>query len=122
VMHEDVGGPVPLLPDLVSAVGDVAREHDLMIPVVAHAGDGNTHPLIIFDGGDVEQVARAQAAFEQIMRRAVGLGGTITGEHGVGRMKRGVLPDQLGPDVMALSRRIKAAFDPDGILSPGVML
>jgi glycolate oxidase len=90
--------------------------------VVAHAGDGNTHPIIVFDPLDLEAAARAQQAFEDVMTLAISLGGTITGEHGVGRTKKGSLPAQLGPDVMALSRRIKDALDPQGILNPGAVL
>jgi glycolate oxidase len=92
------------------------------IPVVAHAGDGNTHPIIVYDPTDTDSERRARAAFADIMRAAIGLGGTITGEHGVGRAKRAALPDQLGPDVMALTHRVKDALDPLGILNPGAIL
>jgi glycolate oxidase len=92
------------------------------IPVVAHAGDGNTHPIVVYDAADSDGERRARAAFEEVMGAAIDLGGTITGEHGVGRAKASALPDQLGPDVMALSRRIKDALDPDGILNPGAVL
>lgn len=119
---EDVGAPVPLLPDLIAAVAAVAEKHDVRIPVVAHAGDGNTHPIIVYDAADPDSQARARAAFADVMSAAIALGGTITGEHGVGRTKRDALPDQLGPDVMALSHRIKSALDPDGILNPGAVL
>ena len=119
---EDVGAPVPLLPDLIAAVGEVATRHGVEIPVVAHAGDGNTHPIIVYDAGDAEAERRARAAFADVMAAAIALGGTITGEHGVGRTKRSALPDQLGPDVMALNRRVKDALDPDGILNPGAVL
>ena len=122
LLLEDVGAPVPALPDLLAAVAGVAAAYDLEIPVVAHAGDGNTHPIIVFDAGDPDAESRARAAFADIMAAAIRLGGTITGEHGVGRTKKAALPDQLGPDVMALSRRIKDALDPDGILNPGAVL
>ena len=94
----------------------------LLIPVVAHAGDGNTHPLVVVPRGDDAAKVRALEAFEEIMRVAISLDGTITGEHGVGRTKKSALPDQLGEDVMALSRRIKDALDPAGILNPGAVL
>lgn len=122
LMLEDVGVPVPRLPDLIEAVADVAARHDLLIPVVAHAGDGNTHPLIVVPRGDDEAKARALVAFEEIMHAAIGLGGTITGEHGVGRTKKSALPAQLGDDVMALTRRVKDALDPAGILNPGAII
>jgi glycolate oxidase len=94
----------------------------VLIAVVAHAGDGNTHPLIVYNAADAEESARAQVAFGAVMDLAISLGGTITGEHGVGRLKKAWLPGYLGPDVMALTRRIKDALDPDGILNPGSML
>jgi len=122
LLLEDVGAPVPLLPDLLAAVAEVAKKYDVEIPVVAHAGDGNTHPIIVFDPTDEEGEARAREAFAEVMRAAIALGGTITGEHGVGRTKKAALPDQLGPDVMALSRRIKDALDPEGTLNPGAVL
>jgi glycolate oxidase len=122
LMLEDVGAPVPLLPDLLAAIGEVAAAYDVRIPVIAHAGDGNTHPIVVFEAGDAESEKRALAAFREVMQRAIDLGGTITGEHGVGRTKKELLPAQLGPDVMALSQRIKDALDPDGILNPGAVL
>ncbi|RYP82907.1 FAD-binding protein [Nocardioides guangzhouensis] len=122
LMLEDVGAPVPLLPDLLAAIGEVAAAYDVRIPVIAHAGDGNTHPIVMYDPTDAESEKRALAAFREVMQRAIDLGGTITGEHGVGRMKKELLPAQLGPDVMALTRRVKDALDPEGILNPGAVL
>jgi glycolate oxidase len=89
---------------------------------VAHAGDGNTHPLVVYDATDADATARARQAFGAVMDLALTLGGTITGEHGVGRLKKAWLPAYLGADVMALNRRIKDALDPDGILNPGAVL
>ena len=122
LLLEDVGAAVPLLPDLLAAVAEIAVRHDVEIPTVAHAGDGNTHPIIVYTPGDADSERRARAAFDDILQAAIRLGGTITGEHGVGRTKKAALPDQLGPDVMALTRRIKDALDPDGILNPGAVL
>ena len=121
LMLEDVGVPVPRLPELLAAIGDVARRHGVEIPVVAHAGDGNTHPIIVFDEDDADSTARARGAFADVMAAAIALDGTITGEHGVGRTKKAALPDQLGPDVMDLNRRVKEALDPDGLLNPGAL-
>ena len=119
VLPEDVGVPIPQLPALLAAVEEIAARHAVEIPVVAHAGDGNTHPAIIYPAGDEDAERRARLAFDEIMATAIELGGTITGEHGVGRLKVGSLEAQLGPDVMALTRRVKHALDPQGILNPG---
>jgi len=122
LLLEDVGVPLPALADLVSGIAHLAAEADLMISVIAHAGDGNTHPLIVYDAADAAMTTRAHQAFGDIMDLAVGLGGTITGEHGVGRLKKPWLAGQLGPEVMELNRRIKAALDPGGILNPGAVI
>jgi len=119
LLLEDVGVP---LADLVGGVAKIAANNDLMISVIAHAGDGNTHPLIVYDPADEAMAQRAQKAFGEIMDLAVGLGGTITGEHGVGRLKRPWLAGQLGPEAMELNQRIKRALDPDGILNPGAAI
>ncbi len=122
LLLEDVGAPIPLLPELLAAITTIADKYDIEIPVVAHAGDGNTHPIIVYDAADPASEQRAREAFDEVMHAAIALGGTITGEHGVGRAKKGALPDQLGPEVMALTRRVKDALDPDGILNPGAIL
>ncbi|OSC38693.1 FAD-binding oxidoreductase [Mycobacterium decipiens] len=119
LLLEDVGVPLPALGELVTGIARIADERDLMISVIAHAGDGNTHPLLVYDPADAAMLQRAHLAYGEIMDLAVGLGGTITGEHGVGRLKRPWLAGYLGPDVMDLNRRIKQALDPLGILNPG---
>lgn len=122
LLLEDVGVPLPALPDLVEGIEDIARKYDVVVAVIAHAGDGNTHPLIVFDPADSDMERRANIAFGAIMDLAISLGGTITGEHGVGRLKKAWLPDQVGEDVMLLTQRIKAALDPNGILNPGAVM
>ena len=122
LLLEDVGVPPSALADLVAGIEKLAADAGLMISVIAHAGDGNTHPLIVFDPTDAEMTQRAHTAFADIMELAVGLGGTITGEHGVGRLKKPWLAGYLGPEAMELNRRIKTALDPDGILNPGAII
>lgn len=119
ILLEDVGVPVSRLGDLVDGISEISRNNQVTVSVVAHAGDGNTHPQIVFDPTDPDQQKRAEAAFDEIMALAISLGGTITGEHGVGRIKRAWLPDYLGEDAMALNQRIKSALDPLNILNPG---
>jgi glycolate oxidase len=122
VLFEDVGVPVPVLPELVDGIADISARCGVEIALVAHAGDGNTHPIVVYDASSPAAAAGARQAFDQVMALAIELGGTITGEHGVGRAKKAALPDQLGADVMALTRRVKDALDPDGILNPGAVL
>jgi glycolate oxidase len=121
LLLEDVGVPVPQLGNLVEGIANIAKRHDVMIAVIAHAGDGNTHPLIVHDPSDSEQTSRAHSAYGEIMDLAIGLGGTITGEHGVGRLKKMWLADYLGPEALRLNRRIKDALDPQGLFGVGVM-
>ncbi|MQS10321.1 FAD-binding oxidoreductase, partial [Streptomyces alkaliphilus] len=103
----------------ITGVERIAEEHGLTIGVVAHAGDGNTHPTVCFDARDPEESARARASFDAIMALGLELGGTITGEHGVGVLKKEWLERELGPVAMELHRGIKAAFDPLNLLNPG---
>jgi glycolate oxidase len=122
LLLEDVGVPLPALGGLVDGIAAIAAVHEVTIAVIAHAGDGNTHPLIVFDPADAAMTARAQAAYGEVMDLAISLGGTITGEHGVGRLKRPWLGKQIGADALALNQRIKQALDPQGILNPGAGL
>ncbi|KGN31669.1 FAD-linked oxidase [Knoellia sinensis KCTC 19936] len=122
LLLEDVGVEVPLLPELVARIEQVGADRGVDVVCVAHAGDGNTHPIVMYDAANADSTARARAAFEDILTAAIELGGTITGEHGVGRLKRDALPAMLGPDVMELNQRVKDALDPQGILNPGAVL
>lgn len=122
VLIEDVGVPLERIPALLAAVAEIAERHDTAIPVIGHAGDGNFHPLVTFDPRDDDARGRAAAAFDDVMSAALDLGGTVTGEHGVGSLKAAHLRRQLGDDVMDVSRAIKSALDPDGLLNPGKWL
>jgi glycolate oxidase len=122
VLIEDVGVPLPRVAELIGGIERVAERHSTLIPTIGHAGDGNFHPLVVFDRSDPAAVDRAEVAFGAVMDLAISLGGTITGEHGVGTLKRGWLEDQIGPDVLAVMRDVKRALDPLGILNPGKAL
>ncbi|MFD5226191.1 FAD-binding oxidoreductase [Microbacterium sp. NPDC058342] len=121
LLLEDVGVPLTRLGDLIDGMRAIAESRGVEIAVVAHAGDGNTHPLIVLDRTDAQQRANADLAFGEVMALAIELGGTITGEHGVGRLKQPWLADYLGDDVLELNQRIKQALDPQGILNPGAV-
>ncbi|MFD5468510.1 FAD-binding oxidoreductase [Kitasatospora sp. NPDC127059] len=121
-MIDDVAVPRSRLAEMLNGVARIAERHALTIGVVSHAGDGNTHPIVIFDGADPEQAKRAQRSFDEIMALGLELGGTITGEHGVGLLKRDWLARELGPVGLDLQRQVKAVFDPLGILNPGKMV
>jgi glycolate oxidase len=116
---EDATVPRSRIAEMVEYIQEVALRHKLKIGTFGHAGDGNLHPTAVLDPADGGAVRRARAAFDEIFARAIELGGTITGEHGVGIVKLRYLERQLGAEHMALLRRIKTAFDPNGILNPG---
>ncbi|MFN2433591.1 MAG: FAD-linked oxidase C-terminal domain-containing protein [Gemmatimonadota bacterium] len=119
---EDATVPRSALPEMVAAVERIAAKHHLVIGNFGHAGDGNLHPTCCIDGRDPDQVARAHRAFEEIFRAALDLGGTITGEHGVGLSKKAFLPEAIGAGGMRWTRAIKRALDPAGVLNPGKVL
>ena len=122
VLLDDIAVPLPRLPEMFRRIEAIAAQSQTFVATVAHAGDGNIHPLIVFDPKDSAAEVRARTTFETLMTEALELGGTITGEHGVGSLKRGGLARQLGPVSLELQRRIKRAFDPDWILNPGKVL
>ncbi|MGC5222396.1 FAD-binding oxidoreductase [Micromonospora sp. DT81.3] len=117
---EDVSVPRSRLPEMFDEIARVEREHGVTIPTVAHAGDGNLHPNFIFDAlPDGEVPAHIWDAADDLFRAALRLGGTLTGEHGIGLLKRRWLADELGDDQWKLQREITRVFDPQGILNPG---
>ncbi|WP_299053193.1 FAD-linked oxidase C-terminal domain-containing protein [uncultured Nocardioides sp.] len=122
LLTEDVCVPKGAVPEMLGRIERTAAAHDVLIANIAHAGDGNLHPLIITPPGDDAARERAQAAFEEIIADALELGGTVTGEHGVGLLKRDGLHAELSPEVVAMQRAVKAALDPHGILNPGKVL
>jgi glycolate oxidase len=118
-MLEDVTVPRPRLAEMVDLIDTIASRYEVVCATFGHAGDGNLHPTIVFDPADGDARIRAEAAFNEVFHAAMALGGTITGEHGVGAAKRPWLAARLGEQQLALLRRLKTAFDPAGILNPG---
>ncbi|AZS72075.1 FAD-binding oxidoreductase [Streptomyces lydicus] len=118
-MIDDVCVPRSRLADMLDGTAAIAEKYGLTIGVCAHAGDGNTHPTVCFDAADPDESRRARESFDDIMALGLRLGGTITGEHGVGVLKKEWLARELGPVGVELQRGIKEVFDPLGILNPG---
>ncbi|MFJ7528486.1 glycolate oxidase [Streptomyces sp. MnatMP-M77] len=118
-MIDDVCVPRSRLGAMLAGTAAIAEEYDLTIGVCAHAGDGNTHPVVCFDHHDPDESRRARESFDAIMALGLELGGTITGEHGVGVLKKEWLARELGETGVELQRSVKAAFDPLGLLNPG---
>ncbi|MEV8392858.1 MULTISPECIES: FAD-linked oxidase C-terminal domain-containing protein [unclassified Streptomyces] len=118
-MIDDVCVPRSRLAEMLDGTAAIAGKYDLTIGVCAHAGDGNTHPVVCFDQADPDESRRARESFDEIMALGLELGGTITGEHGVGTLKKEWLSRELGPVGLELQRGIKRTFDPLGLLNPG---
>jgi glycolate oxidase len=104
---------------MIARIREISAKYALEIPVFGHAGDGNLHPNILCDRRDAGEVERVRSAGREIFEAAVALGGTLSGEHGIGLLKKQFMEADLGSDVLALMRRIKAAIDPHGIMNPG---
>ena len=119
VLLDDIAVPIARLSDALRAIADVAARAGVVIGTFGHAGDGNLHPTIVFDAASEESKLSAQAAFDEIVQIAILLGGSITGEHGVGLLKLPYLTQALGRAERELMGRIKSSFDPLGILNPG---
>ncbi|HVF74462.1 MAG TPA: FAD-linked oxidase C-terminal domain-containing protein [Acidimicrobiales bacterium] len=116
---DDVSVPRSAVASLVSACEQVADEHGVIVATFGHAGDGNLHPTIVYDRNDAGSCQRARTAFEAVVNAAVSLGGTVTGEHGVGSLKHSLLPLEIDPVRTAVHQDLKRALDPNGILNPG---
>jgi glycolate oxidase len=123
VQVEDIAVPIDRLGEYMMKVKETALKHGLRILVNGHAGDGNVHPIILYDEDDAKSRAAALRAFEEICRYGIGIGGSITGEHGVGSQKAKLLREQLeahgGKEALRLMKEIKKIFDPEGIMNPG---
>jgi glycolate oxidase len=119
VLTEDVCVPRSQIPAMLAQITEIAARHGVTIATIAHAGDGNLHPLLITPPGDDAARAAAQAAFEEFLDAAIALGGTVTGEHGVGILKRDGMRRELDPGSIALQSAVRQALDPLGIFNPG---
>ena len=122
VLTEDVCVPRSAVPAMLQSIVDIAGRHAVRIATIAHAGDGNLHPLILTPPGDDAARAAAQAAFEDMLAAAIALGGTVTAEHGIGLLKRRGMRQEMGPSVLAMQRAVKQTFDPLDLFNPGKVI
>jgi glycolate oxidase len=119
IISEDVTVPVSRVPEMVRRIIQIADRHKLRVGILAHAGDGNMHPMIPADKSNAEEWERVMAVFDEIFRAAADLEGTLSGEHGIGLAKAKYLPLVMDPGTIDFMKTIKQAVDPDGILNPG---
>lgn len=121
-LNEDVAVPLTRLAELLARLDELAAELGVVIATAGHVGDGNLHPVVAFDPAEPAQRRAAEAAHHRILALAVELGGTVTGEHGIGLDKRSELTTELGAPVLAIQQAIKAVLDPQNLLNPGKKL
>ncbi len=119
---EDATVPRSNIPAMVAAIGEIGKKYDLLIGTFGHAGDGNLHPTILSDRRDAQAWSRVEKAIDAIFEKALELGGTLSGEHGIGAAKSKYLENEIGRPSILYSRRIKAALDPENILNPGKII
>ncbi len=119
VLTEDVCVPRSRVPAMLERISEIGARHGVRIATIAHAGDGNLHPLIITPAGDDAARDAAQAAFDELLTEAIALGGTVTGEHGVGLLKRDGMLRELDPGAVAMQTAVRQALDPKHIFNPG---
>jgi FAD/FMN-containing dehydrogenase len=119
---QDAVVPRSKLPQIMSEMLAISARHGLLITNVFHAGDGNLHPIICYDDRVPGELERAKQVNEELLRACLALGGTVTGEHGVGLDKAGNLPLQFGEADLNFMARLRRVFDPDTIMNPGKLL
>ncbi len=119
---EDATVPRSRIPEMLCSLNEIARRYDLLIGTFGHAGDGNLHPTILCDSRDPAEMERVHRAIEEIFRAALSLGGTLTGEHGIGLAKSGFLEWEFGTEGVEILRRVKEAFDPGYLFNRGKMV
>ena len=119
---QDATVPRTRLPEVLARIAEIAERYGLRVANVFHAGDGNLHPNILFDRNDADELHRVERASREIMKLCVEVGGTITGEHGVGVDKRGYMKLVHGAEELAAMAAVKSVFDPRGLFNPGKVL
>jgi len=119
VLTEDVCVPRSAVPAMLGRIEATAARHGLTVATIAHAGDGNLHPLLVTPPGDDGARIAAQAAFEEFLNDAIELGGTVSGEHGIGLLKRAGMRRELDPGALAMQEAVRRALDPLGLFNPG---
>jgi glycolate oxidase len=119
---EDATVPVQRLPEIIRKIVELTEKYQLKIGVLAHAGDGNLHPLIMTDLRDEDEMARIDKALDELYETAIGMGGTLSGEHGIGIAKDRFMSMEFSERAIEIMRGIKRVFDPNNILNPGSFL
>ncbi len=120
-INEDVTVPRSALPELLARFNAIALKYNINIPCFGHTGDGNVHTNVMVDGKDPEQVKIGYEAIREVFQATIDLGGTLSGEHGIGLAKAPYMSMAFTPEEMALFQSIKRAFDPNNILNPAKM-
>jgi len=120
-INEDISVPRSKLPVALDGIYEIAKKYDVLAPCFGHAGDGNIHVNVMVDGNNEDEVKRGYKAVEEIFKLVVDLGGTLSGEHGIGISKAPFMKLAFSEAELELFRKIKKAFDPNGILNPGKM-
>jgi len=118
-LGEDISVPRSAIPEAIAGIKEISRRHGIPIAIFGHAGDGNLHPNILFDKRDPEQVEKMEQAAADVFKLSLELGGTLSGEHGVGALKKPYLEDAVGPLAIEVMRSLRRTLDPKGILNPG---
>ena len=116
---EDATVPRSMLAETFALIEQLTKKYALKVGTFGHAGDGNLHPTVLCDERDADEMKRAHAFYDELYEQVLAWGGTVSGEHGIGIAKKGYLAKQIGPGGVAVMKRIKQAFDPEGILNPG---
>ncbi|WP_284690216.1 FAD-linked oxidase C-terminal domain-containing protein, partial [Salidesulfovibrio brasiliensis] len=119
---EDATVPRSQIPNMIAALEDISKKYDLTIGTFGHAGDGNLHPTILTDKRDKKEWERVEEAIDEIFERALAMGGTLSGEHGIGMAKSKFMINETSKGTLDYARRMKSVLDPKGILNPGKII